>query len=163
METILGIDLGTTNSEVAVIHNGKVEVLREDGQAILPSVVGLDAEGHLLVGAPARNQAVLAPERTIRSIKRRMGEAETVRLGDQEYTPQEVSAFILRKYILDAVKREFTFPDPVAVTAHNSPEITPGINVPLEGITTEGDVTEISFTVRHLNRNDYCTVRDNLH
>ena len=97
METILGIDLGTTNSEVAVIRNGKVEVLREDGQAILPSVVGLDAEGHLLVGAPARNQAVLAPQRTIRSIKRRMGQEETVRLGDQEYTPQEISAFIVRE------------------------------------------------------------------
>ena len=97
METILGIDLGTTNSEVAIIRNGKVEVLYEDGEAILPSVVGLDGEGRLLVGAPARNQWVLAPERTVRSIKRRMGTAETVRLGDQQYTPQEISAFILRK------------------------------------------------------------------
>ena len=97
MEPILGIDLGTTNSEVAVIRNGKAEVLFEDGEAILPSVVGLDAEGRLLVGAVARNQWVLAPERTVRSIKRRMGTAETVRLGDQQYTPQEISAFILRK------------------------------------------------------------------
>ena len=83
METILGIDLGTTNSEVAIIRNGKAEVLYEDGEAILPSVVGLDADGRLLVGAAARNQWVLAPERTVRSIKRRMGTAETVRLGDQ--------------------------------------------------------------------------------
>jgi len=97
METILGIDLGTTNSEVAIIRNNKVEVLYEDGEAILPSVVGLDADGRLLVGAPARNQWVLAPERTVRSIKRRMGEADAVRLGDQQYTPQEISAFILRK------------------------------------------------------------------
>ncbi|MGA2032284.1 MAG: Hsp70 family protein [Thermoguttaceae bacterium] len=97
METILGIDLGTTNSEVAIIRNDKVEVLHEDGEAILPSVVGLDANGRLLVGAAARNQWVLAPERTVRSIKRRMGTAETVRLGDQAYTPQEISAFILRK------------------------------------------------------------------
>ncbi|MGD0897492.1 MAG: Hsp70 family protein [Thermoguttaceae bacterium] len=97
METILGIDLGTTNSEVAILRNGKVEVLYEDGEAILPSVVGLDADGRLLVGAPARNQWVLAPERTVRSIKRRMGTAEAVRLGDQQYTPQEISAFILRK------------------------------------------------------------------
>jgi len=97
METILGIDLGTTNSEVAILRNGKVEVLYEDGEAILPSVVGLDADGRLLVGAAARNQWVLAPERTVRSIKRRMGTAETVRLGDQAYTPQEISALILRK------------------------------------------------------------------
>ena len=97
METILGIDLGTTNSEVAIIRDGKVEVLKEDGEPILPSVVGLDAGGQLLVGAAARNQWVLAPDRTVRSIKRRMGTAETVRLGDQSYTPQEISAFILRK------------------------------------------------------------------
>jgi molecular chaperone DnaK len=96
-ETILGIDLGTTNSEVAILRNGKVEVLKEDGEALLPSVVGLDGEGRLLVGATARNQWVLAPERTVRSIKRRMGTAETVRLGDRDYTPQEISSFILRK------------------------------------------------------------------
>ena len=97
METILGIDLGTTNSEVAVIRNGKAEVLFEDGEAILPSVVGLDADGRLLVGAAARNQWVLAPERTIRSIKRRMGTSDVVQLGNERYTPQEISAFILRK------------------------------------------------------------------
>ena len=97
METILGIDLGTTNSEVAVIRNNKAEVLLEDGETILPSVVGVDADGRLLVGAPARNQSVLAPERTVRSIKRRMGTADAVWLGDRQYTPQEISAFILRK------------------------------------------------------------------
>jgi len=95
-ETILGIDLGTTNSEVAVIRDGKVQVLEDDGKAIMPSVVGLDNDGRLLVGTPALNQAVLAPERTVRSIKRRMGQAETVALGDQQYSPQEISAIILR-------------------------------------------------------------------
>jgi molecular chaperone DnaK len=96
MEPIIGIDLGTTNSEVAVVENGKARVLLEDGQAILPSVVGLDEAGRLLVGAPARNQFVLAPERTVRSIKRKMGEAVAVKLGDQELSPQEISAMILR-------------------------------------------------------------------
>ncbi len=97
METILGIDLGTTNSEVAVVRDGQPVVLAgDDGELILPSVVGLDAEGRLLVGTPARNQFVLAPERTIRSIKRKMGQETTVALGDQEYTPQEISAIILR-------------------------------------------------------------------
>ena len=75
METIIGIDLGTTNSEVAVIRDGRPVVLPdEDGDPILPSVVGLDPQGRLLVGRPARNQFVLAPERTVRSIKRQMGE-----------------------------------------------------------------------------------------
>src|SRR5512135_1075973 len=97
METILGIDLGTTNSEVAIVHDGRPVVLPdEDGDPILPSVVGLDPQGRLLVGRVARNQFVLAPERTIRSIKRRMGEEVTVTLGDQKYTPQEISAIILR-------------------------------------------------------------------
>jgi molecular chaperone DnaK len=97
MEPILGIDLGTTNSEVAVIQDGKPVVLTEDGDPILPSFVGLAEDGRLLVGAAARNQWVLAPERTIKSIKRKMGQDVKVRLGDQEYRPQEISAMILRK------------------------------------------------------------------
>lgn len=96
METILGIDLGTTNSVVSIIRDGDISVLEEDGQKILPSVVALDPEGNLLVGFPAHNQWTLAPDRTIRSIKRKMGSDETVNLGDQTYTPQEISAIILR-------------------------------------------------------------------
>ncbi len=95
-DTIIGIDLGTTNSEVAIIRDGRPVVLEEDGDPILPSVVGLDPQGHLLVGKAARNQYVLAPERTVRSIKRKMGQEVTVTLGDQKYSPQEISAIILR-------------------------------------------------------------------
>ncbi len=98
MELIIGIDLGTTNSEVAIVRNGQPVVLPDDdGDPILPSVVGLDPSGRLLVGKPARNQAALAPERTVRSIKRKMGQETTVSLGgDQAYSPQEISAIILR-------------------------------------------------------------------
>jgi molecular chaperone DnaK len=96
MEVIIGIDLGTTNSEVAVIQDGKPVMLSEDGDPILPSVVGLDPQGKLLVGRAARNQYALSPERTIRSIKRKMGEDVTIELGDQAYRPQEISAMILR-------------------------------------------------------------------
>src|SRR3954452_20266771 len=96
MDTIVGIALGTTNSEIAVIRDGHPVVLEEDGDPILPSVVGLDPQGRLLVGRAARNQFVLAPERTIRSIKRQMGQEVTVALGDQKYSPQEISAIILR-------------------------------------------------------------------
>ena len=81
---------------MAVIRDGRPVVLEEDGDPILPSVVGLDPQGHLLVGKAARNQYVLAPERTIRSIKRKMGQEVTVTLGDQKYSPQEISAIILR-------------------------------------------------------------------
>jgi molecular chaperone DnaK len=95
--TIIGIDLGTTNSEVAVIKDGRAVVLEDNGEAILPSVVGLDPQGQLLVGTAARNQYVLAPERTIRSIKRKMGQEVTVDLGGKAFSPQEISAIILRK------------------------------------------------------------------
>ncbi len=69
----------------------------EDGKGILPSVVGLDEQGQLLIGEPAWNQVVLAPERTIASIKRKMGEDIKIPLGEQQYSPQEISAMILRK------------------------------------------------------------------
>src|SRR5262249_40069508 len=96
MDVIIGIDLGTTNSEVAVGQDGQPGMLGENGDPILPSVVGLDPSGKLLVGRAARNQFVLAPERTVRSIKRKMGEDVLVPLGNQRYRPQEISAMILR-------------------------------------------------------------------
>jgi molecular chaperone DnaK len=96
MEPIIGIDLGTTNSEAAIIRDGQPYVFAEDGDPILPSFVGLSEAGKLLVGKAARNQWVLAPERTIKSIKRKMGQDVKVKLGDQEYRPQEISAMILR-------------------------------------------------------------------
>jgi molecular chaperone DnaK len=96
MEPIVGIDLGTTNSEVALVREGQPHVLEEDGDPILPSFVGLAEDGRLLVGKAAKNQWVLAPERTIKSIKRKMGQDVKVKLGDQEYRPQEISAMILR-------------------------------------------------------------------
>jgi molecular chaperone DnaK len=97
-DLILGIDLGTTNSEVAVLGTeGQPYVLEdESGDPILPSFVGLSDDGRLLVGKAAKNQWVLAPERTIKSIKRKMGQDVKVKLGDQEYRPQEISAMILR-------------------------------------------------------------------
>ena len=96
MDTIIGIDLGTTNSEVAIIRDGQPVVLEDDGDPILPSVVGLGPDGKLLVGRAARNQWALAPDRTVKSVKRLMGQDVKVRLGEQEFSPQEVSAMILR-------------------------------------------------------------------
>ena len=81
-DEILGIDLGTTNSEIAIYRDGRPEVLRDDqGRIILPSVVGLTETGELLVGEEARNQFLLYPERTVRSIKRRMGSDAKVQFG----------------------------------------------------------------------------------
>jgi len=96
-DIIIGIDLGTTNSEVAVARNGRVQLIEVEDAYLMPSAVGLDEHGALLVGQAARNQLALHPERTVRSIKRRMGEDIKIPLGDRSYTPQEISAVILAR------------------------------------------------------------------
>lgn len=97
MEHIIGIDLGTTNSEVAVIVDGQPRVIPVDGESIMPSCVGVDGQGKVIVGREAKNQMLLRPEETILSVKRLMGETEPVTLGEREYRPEEISALILGK------------------------------------------------------------------
>ena len=98
IESIVGIDLGTTNSEIAIYRGARPEVLMDElGRKILPSVVGVGETGDLLVGEDARNQLILYPERTIKSIKRQMGSNDKVHLAGCEYTPQEISAIILKR------------------------------------------------------------------
>lgn len=96
-EIIVGIDLGTTNSEIAVVQDGKVIVIEEAGSKIVPSFVGMGENDEILVGEPAKNQYALYPERTIKSVKRHMGEETKLELAEQTYTPQEVSAMILKR------------------------------------------------------------------
>ncbi|RKZ47183.1 MAG: heat-shock protein Hsp70 [Candidatus Parabeggiatoa sp. nov. 3] len=95
-DIIVGIDLGTTNSEIAIVENGKTVVIEDSGSKILPSFVGMSETNEVLVGEPAKNQYVLYPERTVKSIKRRMGEEIKVDMAGQGYTPQEISAIILK-------------------------------------------------------------------
>src|SRR6266498_3303280 len=96
-ELIAGIDLGTTNSELAFVLDGELQVVPIHGKPIMPSCVGLDPAGNLIVGQTAWNQVVAAPESTIISIKRKMGESTSVRLGEREFSPEEISSFILRE------------------------------------------------------------------
>ncbi len=96
MDPIVGIDLGTTNSEIAFIIDGNSTVITENDNGIVPSVVGLDADGKIIVGAEALNQAVIAPERTVQSVKRLMGTDQRIPMGDTTYLPQEISACILK-------------------------------------------------------------------
>jgi molecular chaperone DnaK len=94
---IVGIDLGTTFSAVALVRDGQPNILPKANERIIPSVVGYSAHGEWLVGTPARNQLIYMPENTVRSIKRKMGSNETVTLAGRVFTPQEISAFILRE------------------------------------------------------------------
>jgi molecular chaperone DnaK (HSP70) len=97
--SVFGIDLGTTNSVIAVVRDGTPQVIEFEGESIMPSVVGLSPDGRLLVGTPARNAWVAYPDRTVASIKRMMGSTDKVRLGDRTMTPPEVSAVILQELV----------------------------------------------------------------
>lgn len=106
-EKILGIDLGTTNSAAAVMEGGRTVIIPSaEGPTLsgkmFPSVVAFTKEGEILVGEPARRQAATNPERTVMHIKRKMGTDHKVKIGDKEYTPQQISAFILQKIKRDA-------------------------------------------------------------
>lgn len=103
MAKVIGIDLGTTNSCVAVLEGGEPTVVpNAEGGRTTPSVVAFSKTGERLVGQVAKRQAVTNPERTITSIKRKMGTSEKIKIDDKEYTPQEISAMILQKLKSDA-------------------------------------------------------------
>src|SRR5699024_3500708 len=103
MSKIIGIDLGTTNSCVAVMEGGEPVVIpNADGARTAPSVVGCTQTGDRLVGQVAKRQAITNPENTASSIKRKMGTNEKGTLGGKEYTPQQISAMILQKLKADA-------------------------------------------------------------
>ena len=98
MGRVVGIDLGTTNSVVAVLEGGEPVIIpNSEGSRTTPSVVAFTKEGDRIVGQVAKRQAVTNPERTILSIKRHMGSDHKVRIDGKDYTPQEISAIILRK------------------------------------------------------------------
>ncbi len=103
MSKIIGIDLGTTNSCVAVMEGGDVVIIpNPEGARTTPSVVGFSKTGERVVGQAAKRQAVTNPDKTISSIKREMGRDYKVTVDDKSYTPQEVSAMILQKLKADA-------------------------------------------------------------
>ncbi len=103
MTKVVGIDLGTTNSGIAYMEGGKpVLIPNAEGKRLTSSVVGITPKGEIIVGELAKRQAVSMPERTIRSIKRKMGQDYTIKIGDTEYSPQEISAMILTKLKKDA-------------------------------------------------------------
>ena len=103
MSKTIGIDLGTTNSCVAVIEGGEPVVIpNAEGARTTPSVVAFKKDGERIVGQAAKRQAIANPDRTVISIKREMGSDYKVKIDDKQYTPQEISAMILQKLKLDA-------------------------------------------------------------
>jgi molecular chaperone DnaK len=103
MARAVGIDLGTTNSVVSVLEGGDPTVIANaEGARTTPSVVAFAKNGEVLVGEVAKRQAVTNVERTIRSVKRHMGTTWTTKIDDKDFTPQQISAFVLQKLKRDA-------------------------------------------------------------
>jgi len=103
MGRVVGIDLGTTNSVIAIMDGGEAAVLTNaEGERITPSVIGFSKTGERLVGRVAKRQATTNPDRTVLSIKRKMGTDYKVKIDDKQYSPQEISAMILQKMKMDA-------------------------------------------------------------
>lgn len=105
--SIIGIDLGTSNSAAAVLRGGRPVIIPSAegvslGGKAFPSYVAVTADGQMLVGEPARRQAAANPEGTATAFKRRMGQRETIRLRDKSFTPEQLSAFLLQKIKRDA-------------------------------------------------------------
>src|SRR3989338_6376270 len=100
MAKIIGIDLGTSNSAAAVLEGGKPVIIPSaegttvGGGKAFPSYVAMAKDGQLLVGEPARRQAVTNPEGTVYAVKRKMGTKEKIKMGEKEHTPEQISAFI---------------------------------------------------------------------
>ena len=109
---VIGIDLGTTNSCVATLEGGQPIVIpNSEGSRTTPSVVAFSKDGERLVGITAKRQAVTNSERTVMSVKREMGTDWSKQIDDEEYTPQEISAFVLQKLKSDACLL-YTSPSP---------------------------------------------------
>src|SRR5258707_13842535 len=103
MARAVGIDLGTTNSVVAVLEGGEPTVIANaEGSRTTPSVVAFAKNGEVLVGEVAKRQAVTNVDRTVRSVKRQMGTDWSIKIDDKKFTPQQISAFILQKLKRDA-------------------------------------------------------------
>src|SRR3989338_1553751 len=105
MSRIVGIELGTTNSLLSVLEDGKPIVVPDRlGEVMVPSVVGVSPSGTMLVGKEAKSQILIHPNLTISSVKRRMGEEIELSLGNKKFTPEEISSFILKKLKENAEK-----------------------------------------------------------
>ena len=121
MSKIVGIDLGTTNSCIAVVEGGEPIVIpNAEGARTTPSVVAFSKTGERLIGQVAKRQAITNPDRTVSSIKRQMGTDFGVKIDDKRYTPQEISAMILQKLKADAELSRHQITRPLSPYPHTS-------------------------------------------
>lgn len=169
-DVIIGIDLGTTTTEAAVYRNGKAEMIPSfDGSFVIPSAVGIDESGNMVVGERARAQYVLAPERTAIEIKRKIGTGEKIRLGQKEYTAVELSAKIL-EYVKRYAEEYLKMPVNRAVISvpayfddiqrRETAEAGKLAGLTVERIINEPTAAALSYGIGHLEEESHILVYD---
>lgn len=170
MSNIIGIDLGTTTSEIAYIKNGKPEIIADDlGNRIIPSVISFSRNREMVVGQPAYNQIISNPDNTVYEVKRHIGEDINIKLGEDEFLPHEISAILLReikKYAerhLGEEVKEAVITVPANFTSHQrkltqrAGELA-GFKV--ERIINEPTAAAMAYGIDNLNKNANILVYD---
>lgn len=170
MSRILGIDLGTSTSEMAIMENGKpIVLLNPSGEKITPSIVGISEQGEFIVGQNAKEQIILRPEDTVMEVKRIMGSSEKVKMGKKEFTPQEVSAYILKylKQGAEEVLGEKIDRAVITVPAYFTDEqrratVEAGklAGFKVERILNEPTAAALAYGIEHMEENKHVLVYD---
>lgn len=170
MDTIIGIDLGTSTTEAAVYQEGKpVIMLNFDEKEVTPSVVGLDDTGNVIVGERAEAQLLLAPERTVREVKRLIGTDELVTMGKRQYSPVEISSMILsyvRNYAGKYLDKDITRAV-ISVPAYfdelqrqATMEAGRAAGFMVDRIINEPTAAALSYGLEHMDEESYVLVYD---
>lgn len=170
MNRILGIDLGTSTSEIAILKDGKPLVLTNHiGEEITPSVVGISEEEEVIVGKSARDQMLLRPEDTVMEVKRLMGLNETVHMGGKEYKPQEISAFILKylkecaeNYLDEKINRAVITVPAYFTNEQRKATVEAGTlaGLKVERIINEPTAAALAYGIEHMEENKHILVYD---
>lgn len=169
-DTIIGIDLGTSTTEAAIIRNGKPEmILNFDGEVITPSVVGVDADKNFIFGDKAKSQYLMAPEDTVIEVKRKIGTKEKITMGGKEFTPVEVSAMLLshvRDYVSEYLKEEISRAV-ISVPAYfddlqrqETVEAGKQAGFTVERIINEPTAAALSYGIEHMEEESHILVYD---
>lgn len=170
MSRILGIDLGTSTSEIAVMENGKPTVLVNlFGEKITPSIVGISEQGELIAGQNAKEQMILRPEDTVMEVKRIMGTSEKIKMGKKEFTPEEISSYILKylKQSAEEVLGEKIDRAVITVPAYFTDEqrratVQAGklAGFKVERILNEPTAAALAYGIEHMEENQHVLVYD---
>jgi len=167
---IIGIDLGTSTSEVAVFENGEVVVIKnKEGEVIIPSVVGISRDNELIVGKDARDQLILRPDNTVMEVKRLMGSGKTVTMGEKEYKPEEISSYILsylkecaENYIGETVARAVITVPAYFTDEQRRATVEAGklAGFKVERIINEPTAAALTYGIDHMEENEHVLVYD---